>query len=360
MFNKEQLRQLFGAHFSDNQIKNMNKMYKHLKNTLNWSDRNIAAVMGNIMQESAFNYGQVSSSGATGAFQFLGDRKKDYEKWIKDNGYLDGGLSQASYLNYIIENKIDPRMDAYNNAHKLLLNKNKIDSINANAYLNKVEPQIKNGTFYPIADLTAKWDDPKYSLKDMTILWSNTIEKPGKHEANLKQRVDYANKFYNMIVPKKQSGGKLSNFQKFINLLNETQSKQRMGKTVDNENIAKLMEAEEDVENAEKLRKNTDKGVIQGVLIAAPIGNVGARQLAGQIAPKLTQVVTKEIPVTVGNVLKGVGESALNASWMVPAGLDILSNPLDPSNAMWFMPGMIGKGYNKIKKFIPKIKLHGR
>ena len=75
-------------------------------------------------------------------------------------------------------------MDDVIRARKLLLNKNKVDSINANQTLIWAEPAIQNGTFYPISDLSDRWDDNTYSLDDMTDLWSNTIEKASKKEKN--------------------------------------------------------------------------------------------------------------------------------------------------------------------------------
>lgn len=213
-FTKDNLRNTFSAIFSEEQVQNINKLYDYLKGTLKWSDRNIAAVLGNVMQESAFNYGNVSSKGAVGAFQFLGDRKADYDKWRTKNGYKDGALSQATYLDYVIKNRIDPRMDDVIRARKLLLNKNKVDSINANQILIWAEPAIQNGTFYPISDLSDRWDDDTYSLDDMTDLWSNTIEKAGKKEKNNQQRRYYAQGIYGIMM--KRSGGNI-NYFKFFN-----------------------------------------------------------------------------------------------------------------------------------------------
>lgn len=188
-------------------------MYNYLKNTLHWSDRNIAAVMGNIMQESTFNYDSVSSAGAVGAFQFLGGRRNDYEKWRNKNGYKDGALSQAAYLDYIIKNRVDSRMDDVLRARQLLQNQNKRDSVNAKKILDWAEPAIQNGTFYPISDLSDRWNDETYSLDEMTDLWSNTIEKAHSSEKNNASRRNYANKLYTLII--KKSGGQL-NYYKFF------------------------------------------------------------------------------------------------------------------------------------------------
>ena len=208
-FTKDNLRNKFNAVFSDQQIKNINALYDYMKNTLQWSDRNIAAVLGNVMQESSFNYGTNLSSGAKRAFQFLGHRLADYEKWRKKNGYVDGALSQMTYLDYIIKNKIDYRMNDVIRARALLQNKNRIDSINANKVLDWAEPAIENGTFYPISDLTDALGDNERTLEDITDLWSNTIEKAGKTEKNNNSRRKYAQGFYSLMY---EFGGQLNYF----------------------------------------------------------------------------------------------------------------------------------------------------
>jgi hypothetical protein len=67
-FTKDNLRNTFSAWFTDDQVNKMNKMYNHMKNVLGWSDRNIAAAFGNIMQETAFKYSDNWEDSPFGAF----------------------------------------------------------------------------------------------------------------------------------------------------------------------------------------------------------------------------------------------------------------------------------------------------
>lgn len=198
-FTKDNLRNTFSAWFTDDQVNKMNKMYNHMKNSLRWSDRNIAAAFGNIMQETAFKYLDDWGISPFGAFQFLGDRKKHFEKWAQDNGYKLGSLSAASYIDYVIKNAIDGRMDDVIRARELAQTGNKIDSINAAKTLSWAEDQIKKGTFYPVADLTAAWDDDSLDLGYITKLFANTIERAKDFEMNMNERVDSAHKIYSLI-----------------------------------------------------------------------------------------------------------------------------------------------------------------
>ena len=198
-FTKDNLRNTFSAWFTDDQVSKMNQMYNHMKNSLGWSDRNIAAAFGNIMQETGFKYSNDWSVTPFGAFQFLGGRKKHFEKWAKDNGYKLGSLSAASYIDYIIKNAIDERMDSVLNARELAKTGNKVDSINAAKILPWAEEAIESGTFYPVADLTNAWADESLALQYVTKLFANTIEKAGASEMNMNERVDNANKIYSLI-----------------------------------------------------------------------------------------------------------------------------------------------------------------
>lgn len=198
-FTKDNLRNTFSAWFTDDQINKMNKMYSHMKNALGWSDRNIAAAFGNIMQETAFKYSDNWEDSPFGAFQFLGGRKEHFEKWAKQNGYRLGSLSTASYLDYIINNAIDGRMDTVLRARELAKTGKPVDIEKANEVLSWAEPAIKNGTFYPVSDLTTAWTNESLDLEQITKLFANTIERAKDSEMNMNDRIDYANKIYSII-----------------------------------------------------------------------------------------------------------------------------------------------------------------
>ena len=198
-FTKDNLRNTFSAWFTDDQIDKMNKMYNHMKNALGWSDRNIAAAFGNIMQETAFKYSDNWADSPFGAFQFLGDRKEHFKKWAQENGYKLGSLSTASYLDHIIKNAIDGRMDMVLRARELAKTGNPVDVEKANEVLSWAETAIKNGTFYPVSDLTKAWTDESLDLEYLTTLFARTIERAKDFEINMNGRIDAANKIYSIL-----------------------------------------------------------------------------------------------------------------------------------------------------------------
>lgn len=190
---QNKLRNLFNAHFTQEQVDNINKFYKHFHDK-GWSDRNIFGLMGNIFQESRF-YPAIDNNGAYRYYQFKDDRRKDYNEWIIDNSYKDGGLSQTEYLEYIIANAIDPRWKDYLRAKELAQSSNAVDRKNGQEYLTKIQPQIDTGTFYPVKDLTEVWSDDTTSLDDFVDLFAHTIERAKPSEINLENRRKYANLF---------------------------------------------------------------------------------------------------------------------------------------------------------------------
>ena len=198
-FTKDNLRNTFSAWFTDDQVDKMNQMYNHMKNVLGWSNRNIAAAFGNIMQETGFKYSNDWADSPFGAFQFLGDRKEHFAKWAQQNGYRLGSLSTASYLDYIIKNSIDGRMDMVLRARELAKTGKPVDVEKANEVLSWAEPAIKNGTFYPVSDLTKAWIDESLDLGYITTLFARTIERAKDFEINMNGRVDAANKIYSII-----------------------------------------------------------------------------------------------------------------------------------------------------------------
>lgn len=182
IFNKDNLRNTFSAYFSDDQINNMNNFYNYFSNK-GWSDNQIFALMGNIMQESQFNPGLTNKYGAYGYYQFKNDRLKDYYKWRDKNGMKEGGLTQTLYLDYILQNGIDPRYDYYVRLQNNI--NNNIDVEKSKQELNKFK------TKYWIKDLNTIWRDPNSTLKQLVEGFGNTIEAAGS-ELNLPQRLKYA------------------------------------------------------------------------------------------------------------------------------------------------------------------------
>ena len=191
-----QLRNAFNTKFSQQQIDNINKLYAYLKNE-NLSDRNIYALMGNIMQEnSMWDPAYVNpNGGATGYYQFKKRMLDKYNKWREANGYQDGGLSQSAFVIYLANHpEEDDRYNDYQRALKLSQSSNAVDRKNGNQYLSQLSP-----TQYWYKDFTPKWNDSETSLDDITELFANTFEKAGA-DMNLENRKKYANIFLNLYA----------------------------------------------------------------------------------------------------------------------------------------------------------------
>lgn len=193
---ESQLRNAFNTTFTSQQIDNINKLYAYLKNEHNLSDRNIYALMGNIMQEnSMWDPAYVNpNGGATGYYQFKGKILDKYNKWRESKKYQnDNGLYQTEYMIYLANHpEEDYRYPDYERALKLSQSTNAVDRKNGNDYLSKL-----SSIQYWYKDFTPKWNDNETSLDDITELFANTFEKAGS-DMKMENRKKYANIFSNL------------------------------------------------------------------------------------------------------------------------------------------------------------------
>lgn len=162
------------------------KVWNYLKHK-GVSPKNAAAIMGNIMQESGFNRQARQKGGdrAEGFFQMHGQDLKKYQQWVSSNKV--GEYPEIDYVLYMIESKDHP----YTNEYKRISNDPSKKSYMQRVYGNR----INSGTLYLIDDLNSAWNDKTISLNQITDLFTNTIERPGKPE--YKKRQQYATEFYN-------------------------------------------------------------------------------------------------------------------------------------------------------------------
>ena len=194
VLSEPELRNAFGTNFNKSQIDNINSLYKYLKGQ-GLSDRNVYALMGNIMQEnSQWNPTYTNpNGGAYGYYQFKDKTLENYHKWREKNGYRDGGLSQSAYMIYLAQHpEEDYRYTDYQRAVNLSNSSNKVDQRNGKDYLNKL-----SSTQYWYKDFTPVWNDNETSLDDITELFANTFEKAGS-DLMLDNRKRYANIFSNL------------------------------------------------------------------------------------------------------------------------------------------------------------------
>lgn len=206
--------------FSSKQKQTILDAYNHLKNK-GISDRNIATLFGNIMQESSFNQKAVQKGGdkAEGFFQMHTDRLEDYKKWKAEQPHLSN-FPEIDYFVDAINSNRDTYMNGYN---KSLRNIQKADSVynsevqrlkgknnkstrnllnNRKAELQSAKdyhktnygPREAANELYPVIDLQKAWNDSTTSVSDLTDLFQNTFERAGTPDT--KNRINYANLFY--------------------------------------------------------------------------------------------------------------------------------------------------------------------
>lgn len=198
-----------GENLTDEQLKNIEGVWNYLTQTKGVSPRNAAAIMGNVWQESRFLPQRVSSAGATGWMQFLGQRDKDYQKWLKTNEH-HSDYGQFDYILYAIQDP-EHKHDFYRNDYERVVNsmkKFKEQGNNKayneyNTYKNKIYgAREKEGRLHFFNDVNTAFNDPKYKLNDLTTLWHDSIERSNPAEANIPTRIKAANVFYNYYNPK--------------------------------------------------------------------------------------------------------------------------------------------------------------
>lgn len=154
----------------------------------NVSPKNIAAIMGNIIQESSFirNAKQIGGDSAEGLFQMHGQDLRAYNNWKTKNSGNLGEYPELDYILYMIKSGDHP----YSNEYKRVS-----QDPSKQAYVQQIYgDRIKNSTLYLIDDLSKAWEDRSTSLDYMTDLFTNTIERAGRPEYN--QRRKYASDFY--------------------------------------------------------------------------------------------------------------------------------------------------------------------
>ena len=98
---------------SNEQAATLTRMYQFLVNNRSISPEAAASILGNVMQESSFNHEAVSSKGARGVYQLLGQNYQNYLSYLKTKNWNDGHLSQTSFVINDIFNGKDSYYDTY-------------------------------------------------------------------------------------------------------------------------------------------------------------------------------------------------------------------------------------------------------
>lgn len=198
----------------------LSNMYQYLTTEKNISPYAASAILGNVMQESAFNHNAVSSKGAKGVYQLLGDKYKKYQNFLK-SGWKDGPLSQTEFVLNEIFNGQDGYYLDYDRLKKKQENNwneptkdgrgiyhNTNDSI---YFMKTYYPREKAGTLPPRRESLVEAVNNSNDISNITQLFTDYWERPSESEKKLDQRVKYATEIYNHFNPtKKKFGGSLN------------------------------------------------------------------------------------------------------------------------------------------------------
>ena len=197
--------------FTQAQLNNMKRYWNILKQK-GYSDRNAAAILGNLFQESSFDHTKVSNKGAKGVAQLLGDELTYYNNYLTSNNLKDSDDTMVGYIadmiSGIIPHKWSQDFDRMYSAYNTLAAKKKREAWEEKEMKDYYDKMFsykgvkKVGTDYPsrhIKFLQEAMKDDSKSIDDIVSSYSYIIEKPNPKEEMLSNRIKYANDIYNLM-----------------------------------------------------------------------------------------------------------------------------------------------------------------
>lgn len=203
---------------SNEQAAVLTRMYYFLVNNRSISPEAAASILGNVMQESSFNHEAVSSKGARGVYQLLGQNYQNYLSYLKNKNWNDGPLSQTSFVINEIFNGKDSYYDTYDKLKERQANgwkertadgkswyKNLNDSI---YFVETFLPREQTGTLPPRRTEALDIIKSSKDIPTITKVFMDYWERPSQDEANLDQRIKHANEIYTHF--NKKFGGQLN------------------------------------------------------------------------------------------------------------------------------------------------------
>ena len=203
---------------SNEQAAVLTRMYYFLVNNRSISPEAAASILGNVMQESSFNHEAVSSKGARGVYQLLGQNYQNYLSYLKNKNWNDGPLSQTSFVINEIFNGKDSYYDTYDKLKERQANgwkertadgKSWYKNLNDSIYFAETFlPREQAGTLPPRRTEALDIIKSSKDIPTITKIFMDYWERPSQDEANLDKRIKYANEIYTHF--NKKFGGKLN------------------------------------------------------------------------------------------------------------------------------------------------------
>ena len=203
---------------SNEQAAVLTRMYNFLVNNRSISPEAAASILGNVMQESSFNHEAVSSKGAKGVYQLLGQNYQNYLSYLKNKNWNDGPLSQTSFVINEIFNGKDSYYDTYDKLKERQANgwkertadgKSWYKNLNDSIYFTETFlPREQAGTLPPRRTEALNIIKSSRDIPTITKVFMDYWERPNQDEANLDKRIKYANEIYTHF--NKKFGGHLN------------------------------------------------------------------------------------------------------------------------------------------------------
>lgn len=175
-------------------FKNAKDVYEYILSLPGSNPAIAAGWTGVFMKESSLDHNKVNdSSGATGIAQLLGDRRNEYNKWLK--GRPDTWQNQISWVWEKVNNGVDD-WQVYYDALKDKVDRGvKLSEEEASHWNSMKNSKYRNYSFQNYRDKINNMYDPG----DIVELMTWTFERPGNKEAHIDQRREYANAVYNQF-----------------------------------------------------------------------------------------------------------------------------------------------------------------
>lgn len=210
---------------TDSAYKVLSDMYTYLTKEKHLSPHAASAILGNVMQESTFDHNSVSSKGARGVYQLLGDKYKYYKSFLnKNKDWKDGPLTMSHWIIDQTYNGKDHYYETYDKLKERQANGwkertadgkgwyyNPQDSID---FMEKYYPREKAGALPPRREQLVKALDNSKDLEEITRLFMDYWERPKDYEKKFDQRLKYSNEIYNHFNPDQSTFSYLSLFRR--------------------------------------------------------------------------------------------------------------------------------------------------
>ena len=175
-------------------FKNAKDVYEYILSLPGSNPAIAAGWTGVFMKESGLNHNAINKdSGASGIAQLLGSRRNEYNRWLK--GRPNNWKNQIQWVWEKVNHGKDDWQVYYDELKRRVDNGIKLTEKEADDWRLMENSKYVNYSFNNYRDIIQTMADPG----DIAELMTWTFERPGKNEADIEQRRQYANNVYNQF-----------------------------------------------------------------------------------------------------------------------------------------------------------------